>query len=154
MVSGASSSGSTFTNEVEKFATFQVDRLLFGVDVMQVQEIIRYQELTPVPLSSPIIEGLINLRGQIITAIDLRKRLGLPSLGDEHRPMNVVVHTDNEVVSMLVDQIGDVLEVQASQFERTPESLHPEIKSLVKGVFKLEGRLLLVLDVERALTIP
>ncbi len=134
----------------EQFATFYVGDLLFGIDVMQVQEIIRYQEMTPVPLSHEVVEGLINLRGQIITAIDLRKRLKLQSRKEGQLPMNVVVRTGGEVVSLLVDQIGDVLEVKYEQFEQTPSRLDKASKELVKGVFKLDGKLLLVLDVERA----
>lgn len=136
-----------------QFATFYVDSLLFGIDVMQVQEIIRYQEMTPVPLSSPIIEGLINLRGQIITAIDLRRRLGLPPLEEGKLPMNVVVHHEEEVVSLLVDQIGDVLELSHDQFEDSPETLDAVAKDLVKGVYKLEKELMLVLNVAHAVSV-
>ncbi len=137
----------------EQYATFYVDGLLFGIDVMQVQEIIRYQTLTPVPLAPPVIEGLINLRGQIITAIDLRRRLGLKPADEELLPMNVVIRSEAEVVSVLVDQIGDVLEVEAAQFESTPESLDRDVRSLVKGVYKLEDDLMLVLDIAAAVNV-
>jgi purine-binding chemotaxis protein CheW len=136
--------------ETTQLATFFVGDLFFGINVMQVQEIIRYQEMTPVPLSSLIVEGLINLRGQIITAIDLRKRLGLPKVVGERKPMNVVVGVNEEVVSLLVDQIGDVLEVSQGQYEEAPDTLEPFLRSVVSGVFKLDGSLLLMLDVEAA----
>lgn len=137
----------------EQYATFYVDGLLFGIDVMQVQEIIRYQTLTPVPLAPSVIEGLINLRGQIITAIDLRRRLGLPAAENNLLPMNVVIRSEDEVVSVLVDQIGDVLEVEAAQFESTPESLEPQVRGLVKGVYKLDKELMLVLDIAEAVRV-
>lgn len=143
------SSASTQTQV--QFATFYVGELLFGVDVMHVQEIIRYQELTPVPQSSPIVEGLINLRGQIITAIEMRRRLGMEERDPDHLPMNVVVRHEDEVVSLLVDEIGDVLEVGSSQFEPTPDTLEESSRDLVEGVYKLDGKLLLVLDRSRAI---
>ncbi|MCB0332251.1 MAG: chemotaxis protein CheW [Bdellovibrionales bacterium] len=136
-----------------QFATFLVGDLLFGVDVMQVQEIIRYQEMTPVPQSSPMIEGLINLRGQIITAICMRRRLGLPERDANHLPMNVVVRHEDEVISLLVDEIGDVLEVSSSQFEQTPDTIEERSRDLVEGVYKLDGKLLLVLDCARAIDV-
>ncbi|NBW40327.1 chemotaxis protein CheW [bacterium] len=136
--------------ETTQLATFFVGDLFFGINVMQVQEIIRYQEMTPVPLSSSIVEGLINLRGQIITAIDLRKRLRLSQGNGEQKPMNVVVGVNEEVVSLLVDQIGDVVEVSQSQYEEAPDTLDPISRSVVSGVFKLDGSLLLLLDVEAA----
>lgn len=133
-----------------QYATFQVGEFLFGVDVMKVQEIIRYQEMTPAPLSSPVIRGLINLRGQIITAIDLRRRLGLADRGSDKLPMNVVVRTADEVVSLLVDHISDVLEVGVDTFEATPETIDAGCREVISGVHKLDGALLLILDVEKA----
>ncbi len=150
MTSTEDSGRDSSTHLQAQFATFLVGDLLFGVDVMQVQEIIRYQEMTPVPQSSPMIEGLINLRGQIITAIDMRRRLGLEERDADHLPMNVVVRHEDEVISLLVDEIGDVLEVSASQFEQTPDTIEARSRELVEGVYKLDGKLLLVLDCARA----
>jgi purine-binding chemotaxis protein CheW len=131
-----------------QYATFYVHNLLFGIDVQKVQEIIRYQQITLVPCAPSVVEGLINLRGQIITAIDLRRRLGLPARETDKLPMNVVVHTADGVVSLLVDKIGDVLEAQKYRFEPAPDTLQGAFKDLVKGVFKLQDSLLLVLDTE------
>ncbi|MGE0591172.1 MAG: chemotaxis protein CheW [Vicinamibacterales bacterium] len=130
-------------------ATFLVDSLYFGVEVLKVQEVIRYQAMTPVPRAPGVVRGLINLRGQIVTAIDMRERLGLTPRPADEAPMNVVVRTDDGVVSLLVDEIGDVMEVEASQFESAPETLGGPISSLVVGVYKLRGRLLLELDVAK-----
>jgi purine-binding chemotaxis protein CheW len=133
-----------------QFCTFQVDSMFFGVEVLQVQEVIRYQELTRVPTAPAVVSGLINLRGQIVTAVDLRARLGLPPLPDGRKPMNVVVRTVDGAVSLLVDEIGDVLQVEAASHERPPESLSSKHRELINGVYKLKGRLLLVLDTDRA----
>lgn len=137
----------------KQYATFVLDNLYFGVEVRQVQEVIRYQQMTRVPLAPAVVQGLINLRGQIVTAIDLRRRLGLSERSGEALPMNVVVRTDDAAVSLLVDEIGDVVEVQDEQFEPSPETLDARAADLIVGVYKLKQRLLLVLDVTRTVTL-
>lgn len=139
---------------VTQYCTFSLDGLFFGVEVQKVQEVIRYQEMTRVPLASRVISGLINLRGQIVTAIDLRRRLGLAERPADKLPMNVVVRSDDGAVSLLVDEIGDVQEVQDSLFERPPETLQGEARNLIRGTYKLNDRLLLVLDTELAVLVP
>jgi purine-binding chemotaxis protein CheW len=136
-----------------QFATFLLDDLYFGVDVMQVQEVIRFQPMTPVPLAPPTVAGLINLRGQIVTALDLRTRIGLPPRLQGRRPMNVVVRTEDGSFSLLVDEIGDVVEVDSRQFEPVPQTVDDAVAELVTGVYKLDDRLLLVVNVERALSV-
>ena len=134
----------------KQYCTFKLDDLYFGVEVLNVQEVFKYQEMTEVPLSSPVVRGLINLRGQIITAIDLRKRLDMDPLPEGRMPMNVVVRTKEGVVSLLVDEIGDVLEVSPDDYEDTPDTVEGLMRELVLGVYKLEGKLLLILDTEKA----
>lgn len=134
----------------QQFTTFTLDGHLFGVEVETVQEVIRYQEMTRVPLASSAVGGLINLRGQVITALDLRRRLGMPDRPEGQLPMNVVVRTDEGVVSLLVDQIGEVLETDGSRFESPPDTVATSTRDLVRGAYKLDGRLLLALDVPRA----
>lgn len=136
-----------------QFATFFVDNLLFGVEVLRVQEVLRYQEMTPVPRAAEVIEGLINLRGQIVTAVDVRRRLGLSPRESERTPMNMVVRSDDGAVSLLVDEIGDVLDVEESAFEQVPENISTGIRELTTGVYKLKDRLLLVLDTSKAIDI-
>lgn len=138
-------------NQSQQFCTFFLDDLFFGVEVERVQEVIRHQKTTRVPLAPKVIGGLINLRGQIVTAIDLRHRLQLPEGKPGHEPMNVVVRTDDGAVSLLVDEIGDVVEVDESDFEAPPDTLQGSERELIRGAFKLKGRLLLRLDSERAL---
>lgn len=127
-----------------------VDNILFGVEVLNVQEVLRYQDMTEVPLAASEIRGLINLRGQIITAIDLRNRMKLPPRPEDQKPMNVVIQTNDEVISFLVDSIGDVLEVNDEAFEEAPRTVDDSTRELVTGVYKLEGALMMVLDAAKA----
>lgn len=136
-----------------QFSTFYLDGLYLGVEVLKVQELIRYQEMTRVPLAPAVISGLINLRGQIVTAIELRRRFDMPERNVEHLPMNVVVRMEDGAVSLLVDEIGDVVEVNDEQFEAAPETIRGRANELVTGVYKMAERLLLVLDVERAVSV-
>lgn len=133
-----------------QYCTFHLGDLFLGVEVTGVQEVIRHQATTPVPLASPVIGGLMNLRGEIVTTIDLRRRLGLGPR-DDHDPMNVVIRSDDSVVSLLVDEIGDVIEVVDEDFEPAPSTLPAATRDVIVGVYKLEGRLLLVLDCDRVL---
>jgi purine-binding chemotaxis protein CheW len=140
--------------EMERqFCTFLLGDLFFGIEVRKVQEVIRAQVMTRVPLAQRAIRGLINLRGQIVTAIDLRERLGLPPLEAGREPMNVVVRTAEGAVSLLVDEIGDVLETEAEQYEEPPETLPAYAREMITGVYKLPERLLLVLDSEKTLNL-
>ena len=134
-----------------QYCTFYVAGYYFGIDVLKVQEIIRYQEMTRVPLAPPVVRGLINLRGQIVTAIDLRRRLELEARPDDQLPVNVIVRTDDGAVSLLVDKIGDVLDVEESLFEPPPETLRGTPRELIRGAYKLNDRLMLLLDIDKAL---
>jgi purine-binding chemotaxis protein CheW len=140
-------------SNTKQFCTFYLDGLCFGVEVLSVQEVIRYQEMTRVPLAPAMIRGLINLRGQIVTAVDLRHRLELPARADHELPMNVVVRTDDGAVSLLVDEIGDVIEIEEDAYEAAPETLRGVARELIQGVYKLKERLLLVLDTERTVNL-
>jgi len=133
-----------------QFCTFYLEKLLFGVELKTVQEVIRSLDVTQVPWAPQVVSGLINLRGQIVTAVDLRRRLELEPRPAGVPAMNVVVRSEDGAVSLLVDEIGDVVEVDESTFERAPETLRGSIRSMIIGVHKLNGRLMLVLDTERA----
>jgi purine-binding chemotaxis protein CheW len=139
--------------EARQYCTFFVAGHYFGLDVLKVQEVIRYQEMTRVPLAPPVVRGLINLRGQIVTALDLRRRLGLADRPADQPPVNVVVQTDDGAVSLLVDEIGDVLEVSEQLFERPPETLKGKARELIRGAYKLPDHLLLILDPERTVCV-
>lgn len=133
-----------------QFCTFYLDKLLFGVELKGVQEVIRSLDITQVPLAPNVVSGLINLRGQIVTAVDLRRRLELNARPPDALPMNVVVRSEDGAVSFLVDEIGDVVEVEESTFEPAPEMVHATIRSMILGVHKLNDRLMHVLDTEKA----
>jgi purine-binding chemotaxis protein CheW len=137
----------------QQFCTFYIQSLLFGVEVETVQEVIRHLEMTGVPLAPEVVAGLINLRGQIVTAIDLRRRLGVAGRRAGELPMNVVVRTGDGAVSLLVDEIGDVVEVEEKDFEKAPDTLSSTSRELIRGVYKLKKELLLVLDTQRSVNI-
>jgi purine-binding chemotaxis protein CheW len=136
-----------------QYCTFTLDGLRFGVPVDAVQEVIRYLDMTTVPLADPVVHGLVNLRGQIVTALDLRTRLRLPARDDSQRPMNIIIRTDDGPISFLVDEIGEVVDLDSASFERPPDTVIGVARELIVGAHKLEGHLLLVLDVARALTL-
>jgi purine-binding chemotaxis protein CheW len=138
---------------LRQFCTFSVADHFLAIDVLEVQEVIRYQEMTRVPTAPRVVRGLINLRGQIVTAIDLRQRLGLPAAPDDQRPMNVVIRTDDGAVSLLVDEIGDVLELDDREFERPPETIPAVIRELVAGICRLTDHLLIVLQPEKVVNL-
>ena len=139
----------------KQYCCFAVADCWFGVDVQVVQEVIRYQEMTRVPLAPAEVTGLINLRGQIVTAIDLRRRLDLPARPAGQLPMNVVIRTadSDAAVSLLVDEIGDVIQPDADTYEPQPALLTGPTRELVAGVHKLKGRLLLVLNTAAAVSL-
>ncbi len=139
---------------LQQFCTFYLDGQFFGVEVEQVQEVIRHQRMTRVPLAQSLIGGLINLRGQIVTAIELRRRLGLAQRGAGALPMNVVVKADDGAISLLVDEIGDVVEVSQDSYEIPPDTLHGEARQLIRGVYKLKSGLLHVLQMENVVRLP
>src|ERR1051326_8869477 len=128
--------------EARQFCTLYLDDLLFGIEVAKVQEIMRHSETTRVPLAPPVVRGLINLRGQIVTAIDLRRRLGLPERKDAVQLSSIVVHVGERVFSLLVDAIGDVLEVEEAAYEHPPETLRGAARESIRGAYKLPDRLL------------
>lgn len=133
-----------------QFATFVVAGARYGIDVLRVQEALRSQALTTVPLAPRGITGLVNLRGQVVMLLDLRTRLGLGPLADDATPMMMVVEVDGEPISLLVDEIGDVIDVEDSQFETPPDTLPVALRDIILGAYKLDRGLLLALDVDRA----
>lgn len=137
-----------------QLSTFSVNGHLFGVEVAVVQEVIRYQPMTRVPLAPAALAGLINLRGQVIPAVDLRRRLGFPERAAGELAMDVIVRTSDGLVSLLVDRIGDVVEVAQEALEEPPETLGGIARELIRGAYKLDHALLLSLDVERAVDLP
>jgi purine-binding chemotaxis protein CheW len=133
-----------------QYVTFTLGGGLYGVDVTRVQEALRAHTRTRVPLAPIDVAGLVNLRGQVVLTIDLRPRLGVPPLAADAEPMMVVVQVDGEPVSLLVDEIGDVVEVGPERFEVPPDTLDVGLRRLITGAYKLDSSLLLILDVDQA----
>ena len=136
-----------------QYVSFQVDRQLLGIPVNTVQEVLNPQTIAPVPRARPEIAGLLNLRGQIVTAVNLRRRLGLPDLPPEKASMNVVVRHRDESYSLLVDEVGDVINVSEEALQPAPQTLDSHWKSVTSGIFRLEKRLFVILNVISLLTL-
>ena len=137
--------------EQTSFCTFRVGTMKLGVEVHRVQEVIREQAMTRVPGASEIVRGLMNLRGQIVTALDLQKRLRMDQSSHDDPTMNVVIRTADAPVSLLVHEIGDVMVVDSNNFEEPPETLQGVPRELILGAYKLDDELLLVLDTDAVL---
>lgn len=136
-----------------QICTFQVGDLLLGLDVAHTQEVIRHHSLTPVPLAHPVVAGLLNLRGEIVTALDVRRRLDLEGSVDGD-PTHVVVTAPAGTVSLLVDTIGDVIEIPADVCEPPPPNLPGPLAEVLSQVAKLDQGLLLLVDIARFLQLP
>ena len=139
--------------EESGYVTFRIDDQFFGIPVGQVQDVLNRQRLTPIPLASPEITGAVNLRGRIVTAINMRERLRIPMSKEIKPPMNIVVEHRGELFSLWVDSVGDVLSLGARQIEKTPPNLTAHWQQFVKGVCQLKEELLLILDVSILLKI-
>jgi purine-binding chemotaxis protein CheW len=135
------------------FCTLSVAGILYGIEVARVQEVLRAQRLTRVPLAHGVVAGLMNLRGQIVTAIDLRRRLALPERPAGKAPTHVVVQAGGAVVSLLVDDVGDVIPISSEAFEPVPETVRRPARDLLRGAYKLKDRLLLWLDAEEVVNL-
>jgi len=136
------------------YVTFHLGDGLYGIEVLRVQEVLTEQRLTAVPLAPPEVAGLVNLRGQVVTAVDLRRRLGLPPREEGSRSTDLVVRVGDEVVALLVDGIGDVVEVAEGDLEPPPDTLTGPLADLITGACQLPDRLLMPLDVARVVALP
>lgn len=137
------------TAATKEFVTIMVADQLCGIDVLKVQDVLGPQKITPVPLADTEVAGLLNLRGRIVTAIDLRGRLGLePRSEGEGESMNVVVEHDGELYSLIIDSVGEVLRLPADDFERNPATLDPLWRKYSEGIYRLKEGLLVVLNGE------
>ncbi|MCU0986017.1 MAG: chemotaxis protein CheW [Acetobacteraceae bacterium] len=139
------------TSASQEYVTLTVANQLCGIPVLTVRDILGPQQVTRVPLAPPEVAGSLNLRGRIVTAIDLRRRLGLAPAEQGARPMSVVVEAMGEFYSLLVDQVGEVLALEDEAREANPPTLDPRWRSVSLGVHRLQGQLMVVLDVERVL---
>jgi purine-binding chemotaxis protein CheW len=136
----------------QSFVTMRVAGQLFGASVMMVQDVLRAQMIASIPLAPREIAGSLNLRGRIVTVIDLRARLGLPPVEDPKSVMHAVVEHHEELCSLMVDSVGDVLNLPLAQIEKAPANLEPLWKEIAAGVHRLENELLILLDIQSILT--
>lgn len=147
----AGGSAGESTHESEDFVSMTVHGQLFGIPVLTVQDVLGPQTITRVPLGPPEVAGTLNLRGRIVTAIDLRKCLNLPEREEDDPGMSVVVHRDGELYSLIVDSVGEVLSLPDDRFERNPATLDERWRQVSAGVYRLDDQLLIVFDVARLL---
>jgi purine-binding chemotaxis protein CheW len=150
---GHGANGETLSEEVASsdFVTMRVCGQLVGLPILSVQDILAPQKLTTIPLSPPEVAGSLNLRGRIVTAIELRERLGLEPRPKDQPSMNVVVEQHGELYSLIIDAIGDVLSLPDDRFERVPPTLDHTWCSISTGVFRLDDEILVVLECEKVL---
>jgi purine-binding chemotaxis protein CheW len=142
--------GISEAKETRLYATFTLGDEIFGVEAVQVQEIVPFQKMTPVPHCPEFILGLINLRGQIFTALDLRYRLtGEHVELDEESSLNFILKTPSGVCSLIVDDVGDVLDIESDRMEPPPETMNPQMREYILQICKMDDRLLCVLDIEK-----
>ncbi|HET6306018.1 MAG TPA: chemotaxis protein CheW [Rhodopila sp.] len=139
--------------DTQVLVTLTVADQLCGIPVLGVRDILGGQTITRIPLAPPEIAGSLNLRGRIVTAIDLRRRLRLPPAAANQARMSVVAEQGGELYALLVDQVSEVLSLDASLFERNPPTLEKTWADFSTGIFRLDGRLLVVLDLARLLSL-
>lgn len=137
--------------ETQDYVTMYIEGQMFGIPVLTVQDVLGPQKITRIPLAPREIAGSLNLRGRIVTAIDVRLRLGLPNRSEDNKGMSVVVDMHGELYSLMVDQVGEVLSLPQAKFERNPPTLDPMWREFSAGIYRLEDKLLVVLDVAKLL---
>jgi purine-binding chemotaxis protein CheW len=133
------------------FVTMTVANQLFGIPVLKVQDVLGPQRIAHVPLAPAEVLGSLNLRGRIVTAVDMRTRLGIDALDDSSQSMSVVVEHEGELYSLVVDKVGEVMSLPAADYERNPATLDVRWQEVSNGIYRLQGTLLIVLDVARFL---
>ncbi len=141
------SSAAVGSEDQRDYVTMSIGNQMFGIPVLNVQDVLGNQQITRVPLAPPEVAGSLNLRGRIVTAIDVRLRLGMPKKDDGKAPMSVVVEHDGELYSLLVDAVGEVLSLNIKDYQRNPPTLNARLREFSDGIYRLNGSLLVVLSV-------
>ncbi len=137
--------------QTTEFLTIMIDRQMFGIPVLLVQDVLREQQVTRVPLAPPEVAGALNLRGRIVTAINVRRRLGLPDLPEGTKTMSVVVEHEHELYSLIIDRVGDVLSLPNRSFESVPPTMDSVWREIATGIYRIENQLMVVVDIARLL---
>ncbi len=139
------------SGETEEFVTFTIAGQLFGIPVLHIQDVLSSYQITPIPLAPPEIKGSLNLRGRVVTAVDVRLRLGLSARPREAESMSIVAENEGELYSLMVDSVGEVLALSQSAYERNLPTLDAKFRAFSDGIYRLDKELLVVLDVNRLL---
>ena len=134
-----------------EYVTVKIANQIFGLRIEQVQDVFTPDAITQVPLALPEIAGVLNLRGRIVTAIDMRKKLFMPPKEDQGTQMAVGIEFNNESYGLIIDEVGEVLKLKQSGFEKNPANLDPRWAQISAGVQRLDGELMVLLDVNRLL---
>lgn len=142
---------SLVSNETHEYVTVLLDGQLLGIPVLSVHDVLSPQQITSIPRAPAWVAGVLNLRGRIVTAISLRKRLGLGDRSDDGQDMSIVVEHHGEPYSLQIDKVGEVLQLGSKDFERNPVTLDPVWREVSAGIFRLDGELLVILDVSKML---
>ncbi len=135
----------------EEYITVMIADQLFGMPILEVQDVFMPETVTEVPLASQDVAGVLNLRGRIVTAIDMRKRLGLPDLEENKPRMAVGIESNGESYGLIIDKVGEVHRLSDETFEVNPANLDPRWVAISAGVHRLDGSLMVVIDVEKVL---
>ncbi len=135
----------------EEFVTFTITEQLFGIPVLQIQDVLSSYQITPIPLAPPEITGSLNLRGRVVTAIDVRVRLGLPPRPEDAKSMSIGAENEGELYSLMVDSVGEVMALPQSAYERNLPTLDAKFRAFSDGIYRLDDQLLVVLDINRLL---
>ncbi len=146
-----SNSSAGVAGDTEEFVTFTIAEQLFGIPVLKVQDVLSTYQITPIPLAPPEVMGSLNLRGRVVTAIDVRLRMGLPPRPDDAKHMSIVAENDHELYSLMVDSVGEVLALAKADYERNLPTLDAKFRAYSDGIYRLDDQLLVVLDVQRLL---
>ncbi len=136
----------------EDFVSFNIAGQLFGIPVLKVQDVLASHKISRIPLAPPEVMGQLNLRGRVVTAIDIRRRIGLPPRSGDEKSMSIVVENDDELYSLIVDGVGEVLSLSSTVFENSPPTLDPSFRAHAIGVYRLDHGLLVVLDIASLLS--
>jgi len=136
-----------------EYITVYIENQLFGLPVLSVQDVFMPQSITHVPLANADIAGVLNLRGRIVTAINMRRRLGLPEHGEGQNTMAVGIESNGEFYGLIIDSVGDVIDLNDSTLEANPSNLDPRWAAVSGGVHRMEGQLMVILDIERVLAL-
>jgi purine-binding chemotaxis protein CheW len=143
--------GALMSTSVTELLTVFLDQQIFGIPILQVQDVLGTQQMTRIPLAAPEIAGSLNLRGRIVTAIHIRERLGLPHAPEGMKTMSIVVEHNHELYSLIFDRVGDVMNLPITDYEANPSTLPPKFRDVADGIYRLSDKLLVVLDVPKML---